>query len=256
VFVTLIPSSATGTVPDHFQFLSSTVINGTLAIDAGSIGFYLSAEEQSRIRQIILTHSHIDHVASLPIFVENAFEGRPDCVKVYGSSDVLDSVRRDLFNNRLWPDFLALSEGKEKFLGLVPFEAGQTRSLEGLQVTAIAINHVVPTVGYIVADEHAAVAFISDTGPTDEIWQRLNALPRLDAVFVECCFPNSLAWLAEVSKHLTPALLAAEVRKLTRPTRIIVVHIKARFRGEVIEELQALKLPGLEIGVFGKPYEF
>ena len=103
----------------------------------------------------------------------------------------------DLFNNTLWPDFLALSEGKDKFLCLAPLEAGQTRSLEGLQITAIAINHVVPTVAYIVSDERAAVAFVSDTGPTDEIWQRLNALPRVDAVFLECCFPDSLAWLAE-----------------------------------------------------------
>ena len=254
--VTLIPSSATGTVPDHFQYLSSTVINDTLAIDAGCLGFYGCARDQARIRHILLTHSHIDHLASLPVFAENAFEGRPDCVTIHASSAVLECLRRDVFNNILWPDFLALSEGKDKFLCLRPFEAGQTRTLDGLQITAIAINHPVPTVAYLVADERAAVAFVSDTGPTEEIWQRINTLTHLEAVFLECCFPNSMTWLANVSKHLTPALLADEVRKLTLPTRIIVVHIKSRFRDEIIAELQALKLTGLEIGRFGEPYEF
>jgi ribonuclease BN (tRNA processing enzyme) len=255
VKVTLIPSAATGTEPAQLQFLSSTVINDTLAIDAGCIGFYRTSQEQKRIRQVVLTHSHIDHIGSLPVFVENVFEGGPGGIVVHGSSQVLDCLRRDLFNNILWPDFLALSEGKDKFLHLAPFEAGQTRILEGLQVTAIAIDHTVPTVAYIVSDQRTAVAFVSDTGLTDEIWQRLNDLPRVDAVFVECCFPNSLDWLAEVSKHLTPRRLAAEVGKLNRPTRLIVVHIKPRFREEIIAELQALKLPGLEIGIFGTPYE-
>jgi cAMP phosphodiesterase len=254
VKVTLLPSSATGTAPDQLQFLSSAVINDTLAIDAGGIGFWGPASDQARIRQIFLTHSHIDHVASLPIFLENVYQGLPDCVTVHGSNHVLDCLRRDVFNNRLWPDFLALSEGEHKFLSLEPMEAGQTRSVEGLRITAVAINHVVPTVAYIVSDERTTVAFVSDTGPTEEVWQRLNALPRLDAVFLECSFPNSLTWLAELSKHLAPALFAIEVRKLTRPARIIAVHIKSRFRDQTITDLQSLQLPNLEIGVFGSAY--
>jgi ribonuclease BN (tRNA processing enzyme) len=256
VKITLVPSSATGTAQDQLQFLSTTVINDTLAIDAGCLGFHRSPQEQARVRQIALTHAHMDHIASLPIFVENAFEGRPDCVVVHGSTPVLNTLQKDVFNNQIWPDFVALSKGKDKFVALSAFEPDETRRLEGLQITAVSINHVIPTVGFIVSDEKVTVAFISDTGPTDEIWRRLNALPRLDAVYLECCFPNSLAWLADVSKHLTPALLAVEVRKLTRPTRIIVVHIKARFRNEVVAELQALKIPELEIGVFGTPYVF
>ncbi len=252
--VTLMPSSATE--PSQLQYLSSSVINDTLAIDAGCIGLCQSPAEQARIRQILLTHSHIDHIASLPIFLENVFDGRSDCVTVHGCPKTLECLRRDVFNNSLWPDFLTLSEGTEKFLGLAPLEPGQTRTVAGLQVTAVAINHVVPTLAYIVSDDKARLAFVSDTGPTDEIWQRLNALPRLDAVFLECSFPEELAWLADTSKHLTPRLLAAEVRKLSRPTRIIVVHIKARFRDQIIAELQALKVPGLEIGVFGTPYFF
>src|SRR4051812_19047374 len=121
--VTLLSSCVSGSSPDHFQFLSTTLINDTVAVDAGCLGFFGSPQEQARIRHVLLTHSHIDHLASLPVFVENVFENRPDCVTVHGSRAVLDACQRDLFNNRLWPDFVALSQTEGKFLELAPLEA-------------------------------------------------------------------------------------------------------------------------------------
>jgi ribonuclease BN (tRNA processing enzyme) len=176
---------------------------------------------------------------------------------VYGSQDVLDSCQNDLFNNRIWPDFIALSRDNDKpFLKLSRFEAGQTIELDGLRFTAVALDHVVPTVGYIVADQNASVAFVSDTGPTEAVWEAANAASNLKAVFVEACFPDRMEWLAKVSKHLTPTMLAGELKKLHRPARIIIVHIKARFQDEVVAELKALANPQLEIAQFGVPYSF
>lgn len=252
--LSLIPSSVGG--GDHYQFLSSSLVNDTIALDAGCIGFYRSAADQARVRHVFLSHTHMDHLASLPIFVENIFEGRTDCLTVHASQDVLDCCQRDLFNDRIWPDFVALSQGDQPFLKLARLEAGQTVEVEGLRISAVAIDHVVPTVGYVVADDHSAIGFISDTGPTDAIWDRLNAEPNLKAVFLETTFPNNLTWLATVSKHLTPGLTAAELKKLTRPARAIIVHVKARYQTEVIAELHALALPNLEIGRFDTPYEF
>jgi ribonuclease BN (tRNA processing enzyme) len=242
---------------EHYQFTSSTVINDTITIDAGCIGFCQSAQAQARIKHILLTHTHIDHVASLPIFVENAYEGKADCVTIHASANVLDSCQRDLFNDRLWPDFIGMSKNNDKpFLKVSQFEAGQTIELEGLRFRAVAIDHVVPTVGFLVEDQHSAVAFISDTGPTDEIWRVADATPNLKAIFLETTFPNELDWLAKVSKHLTPAMVASELKKLSRPIRVIIVHIKARFQTQVIAELQALGLPQLEIAQFAVPYSF
>src|SRR5262245_2733392 len=212
--------------PTHFQFTTSAVINETIAVDAGSLGFYLSPQEQARIRHVFLSHTHIDHVASLPIFVENAYEGKADCVTIHGSADVLDSCQRDLFNDRIWPDFIGLSKNSQKpFLKISRFDPGQTIELEGLRIRAISINHVVPTVGYLIEDAHSAVGFASDTGPTEEFWKVANETPNLKGVFIEACFPNHMSWLADVSKHLTPALLAEELKKLTRQVRLIIIHI-------------------------------
>jgi ribonuclease BN (tRNA processing enzyme) len=161
-----------------------------------------------------------------------------------------------LFNDRLWPDFVALSQGDKPFLRLSPFEAGQTVELDRLRITAVALDHVVPTVGYLLSDGQSSVAYVSDTGPTEEIWRRANALPDLRAVFLEATFPNEMAWLADVSKHLTPATFATEVRKLHRPVALFAIHLKARYQEQVAAQLQALGLPQLEVARFEVPYEF
>ncbi len=253
--ITLLPSAAGDSSPDQVQHTTSTLVNDTVVIDAGSVGFYGSAQDQARINHLFLSHSHIDHIGSLPIFVENSYEAGPQCVTIHANGHVLDVLQRDLFNERLWPDFITLSRGESPFLALDCMEPGQTRAVDGLQVTATPMTHVVPTQGYIVSEGGATVAVLSDTGPTEEVWRQLNALPRLDAVIVECCFPDPLAWLAEVSLHLTPRMLARELAKLRRPCRLIAVHLKPRYREEIIGEL-AQQLPQVEIGRFGVPYWF
>jgi ribonuclease BN (tRNA processing enzyme) len=252
VKVLLVPSAVPSTEP--FQYATAYLVNDTLAVDAGCVGFYGSAQDQARVRHVVISHTHMDHVASLPIFVENAYEGKRDCVTVHGSDAVLDCLRTDLFNNRVWPDFLAMSPPNAPFLKLSTLEADKAVELEGLRITPIAVNHVVPTLGFLLEDADAAVLIVSDTGPTDEIWRRANQMPNLKAVFLEACFPNQMQWLADVSKHLTPRTFADEVRKLHRPVPVYAVHIKARFRPQVVEELHALGLPNVHVGEFGRAY--
>jgi ribonuclease BN (tRNA processing enzyme) len=254
--VTLVPSAFSGGGTDPHQFSTSYLLNDTLAIDAGCLGFYRSPFDQARIRHVLLSHSHIDHIASLPIFIENAYEGKPDCVTIHGSDAVLDCLHKDIFNDRVWPDFIGLSKPQAPFLKLATLEADKAVELEGLRITPVTVDHVVPTFGFIVEDQGAAVVIPTDTGPTDAIWQRANATPNLKAVFLEATFPNNMTWLADVSKHLTPAKFALEVQKIQPPVALIAVHIKPRFRAQVVNELQALALPQLEIGQFAKPYQF
>ncbi|MDR3633571.1 MAG: 3',5'-cyclic-nucleotide phosphodiesterase [Isosphaeraceae bacterium] len=252
--VTIVPSSIASAGEEPSQYLISYLFNDTLAIDAGSLGLYGTPHAQAQIQHVLISHTHIDHTATLPIFIENAYEGKADCVTVHGSDAVLESLRHDMFNDRTWPDFVALSQGAAPFLKLARLEAGQTVELAGLRITPVAVNHVVPTLGFLVEDESVAVLIASDTGPTEELWRLANGSSKLKAVFLEAAFPNELAELASISKHLTPSLFGAEVRKLTRDATVVAVHIKARFRTAVLEELRALELPNLEIGVQGKVY--
>jgi ribonuclease BN (tRNA processing enzyme) len=254
--VILVPGWVSGGPERQQQYLTSLLVNDTVALDAGGLGFYRTPREQARVKHVFLSHSHQDHVASLPMFLDNTYSGDGDCVTVYGSAAVLDSLRSDVFNGRLWPNFIQLSAERPPYLKLRQIEAGETVEAGGLRVTAVPVVHTVPTFGFIVEDGAAAFVFSADTAPTEEIWQRANRTPHLKAVFLEATFPDEMAWLADVAKHLTPSQFLAEVRKLQRPVPVIAVHLHPRHRRQVIKELRALKLSNLQIGRFDWPYEF
>lgn len=254
--VTLVPSSESAGLRRRQQFLSTYLVNDSVAVDAGCLGLHGTPADQAKVKHLFLTHSHLDHIASLPAFLENVYRPGVPCVTVYGNAAVLDSLRRDLFNDRVWPDFIRLSELGPPFLRLQEIRSGQTIEVDGLRITAVAVNHSVPTLGYLFEDQGAAIVLPSDTGPTFEIWERANELPNLKAVFLEASFPNEMHELAEKTGHLTPALFREEVRKVKRPVRFIAVHIKAAVRERVVQELRALDLSNLEVGQFGRPYPF
>lgn len=254
--IMLVPSSVSAPGEVQGQFLTSILINDTLAIDAGCAGLYQTAKDQERLKHILISHSHIDHLGSLPILLDNVFDPTPESVTVHGSEAVLECLRKDIFNDRVWPDFIALSRPQARFVKLETLYPGKTVELEGLRITPVSVDHPVPTMGFVVEDQTSAVVFSSDTGPTDELWQVANTKPNLKAVFLEATFPTALSWLARESKHLTPPQFAQECRKLTRPVTVIAVHIKPRYYAQVVAELQALGLPNLVIGKPGVPYVF
>lgn len=253
MIVELLPSSVP---PFEAQFLVSFLVNGTVAIDAGPLGLLADLERQRRVRHIFLTHEHIDHLATLPIFLENVYDPGPECVEILAAPAVLAFLRQDIFNGRVWPDFFALSAESDRFVSGIPLEPGRTVERAGLTVTPLPVSHSFETLGMLVDDGRAAVAFPSDTGPTEAIWESLAGAPRLDAVFLEVSFPNSLAELAAATGHHCPATFVAEIRKLERPTRWIVVHRKPRYAAEIARELSALGLPDVELAVIGSPYAF
>ena len=247
--------SARGSGP-QYQYLISYLINDRIAIDAGCIGLMTPLAAQKRITDIVLSHAHIDHVASLPLLIDNVYQPGPSCPTVWGSAATLRSLRADLFNDRIWPDVIRLSESEAPFVQLSEFKANQTISLGPISITAVELQHVVPTFGFVVEDEEGAVAFVSDTAPTDAIWKKLNDTDNLRAVFLEASFPNSMAWLAEKSMHLTPGLFAVELQKLNHDVPIVVVHVKAEFHDLVLSELKALQLSNLQVGEVDHEYRF
>ena len=254
--VMLVPSSIASEGVDHDQYLTSLIINGTIAVDAGSLGFYGSVEEQSRVRHVLISHSHIDHIASLPIFLENCFDGRPDPVTIHASAQVIDSLQRDMFNGRVWPDFIGMSSPATPFVNVETIEPGRAIHLDGLTITPVMVNHLVPTLGFVIDDAHSTVVIASDTASTDEIWRVASTRPNLKGVFLEAAFPNRMAKLADLSKHLTPAGFGTEAAKIPRGTPIFAVHIKARFRDEILAELNDLGVDGMAVCEPGRVYEF
>ncbi len=240
----------------RFQYLVSYLVNDCIAIDAGCLGFGLPLAAQKRVSDIFLTHCHLDHVASLPIFLDNVYEYGPNCVTVHGSADALAVLQQDLLNDRVWPDFVALSTPTAPFLTLDQIVASQPISVGNVTITALPLRHVVPTFGFLVADKNSAVAIISDTYQGSGVWEDLATVPNLRAVLLECSFPNQLDWLADKALHLIPRSFAAEASQLPASVRIIAIHIKPAWYDAVVAELHALNMPNLEISQVGIEYLF
>lgn len=252
--ISLVPSSTSAESP--LQFLTSYILNDTIALDAGSIGFFRAPREQARVKHVLITHTHMDHVASLPIFLENVFSQGSECVTIHASEAVQETLKRDLFNNFLWPDFVNLAPNGVPFLKFSTLKPGVPVELDGLKFTPIPVDHVVPTLGFLIEDGNASVLIPSDTGPTEEIWQRASKAANLKAVFLEACFPNAMAGLAQISKHLTPSMFLGEVKKLKVPAALFAVHIKPLFHDKIVQELHELGLEKLSIARMGFDYVF
>lgn len=246
--VHILPASAAGT-PGHP--LTGFVIDGRLAVDAGPLGSVGTADEQAQITDVLLTHAHIDHIAGLPIFLDNVYRLAPACPAVHALPATLDALQSDIFNGRLMPDFIDMSRRMEPFVSVCPVVPDRPFAVGRYTVTPIPLRHTIPTVGYLIDDKTAAVAVLTDTGPVPEVLAALAHWPRLRAVFLECSFPDHMTELAGVTQHHTVGQFAEAVKQLPPTVRAFAVHVKPRYWNEAIAELSAFGLPNVTVGVGG-----
>lgn len=230
-----------GSTPRHRQ--TSFLIDGTVALDAGALTGSLSLEEQARIRAILVTHSHMDHVASLPFLVENVFGRVKGPIEVIAPPGVVLALKAHLFNDALWPDFTRIPNQLLPTVVFREVEEGVPFQIDGLTVVAVPVFHVVPTCGYVISDGRSSVVFSGDTGPTEAIWAEARRSPNLRAIFVECSFPDSMTPIAEISRHFTPASLRREMAKFPPGVPINLYHMKPPTLGELKAEIAALAEP-------------
>jgi cAMP phosphodiesterase len=237
------------------QRLTCYLIDDSVAVDAGSIAIALTAEQRGTVRDIIITHPHMDHIASLPIFIDDLYPILEEPIRVHATPEVIALLERDVFNWNVYPRFSELKNDFGPVMKYIPIPEGKEFKLAHLTVIALPVNHIVPTVGLIVSDGKSTVAFSSDTAETEEFWEAVNRIPHIDALLIEASFPNSMAHLAEVSRHFTPASLVQELNKLHHNgLDILAVHLKPAYRELIIEQLHALNLPNLNVMEPGRTY--
>jgi len=246
------PSSTDGRV----QLLTTYLINDTLAIDAGAIAIGLNHQEQLRIRSIIITHAHLDHVFSLPLYLTNLFEEIREPVNLYATQSDFDALQQYIFNHRVWIPLDMMKNAGVNLITFQPIKSGESFFTEGLKVTPVQVTHTILTHGLIVEDDRSALLFTSDTGATERIWQVANESDKLRAIFIDLSFPNRMTGLARVSQHHSPATLLEEMAKMKPDIPIYAVHVKAAYREQVIEEIESLNNPRIIVAEVGREYEF
>ena len=239
------------------QRLTCFLIDDCVAVDAGSLGIALTSDQRSKVRNIIVTHPHMDHIASLPIFIDDLYPTLTEPVRVHATPEVIELLERDVFNWNVYPRFSDLRNDYGPVMEYVPIPIGSAFPVAHLSVIAVPVNHIVPTVGLIVSDSSSSVAFSSDTAETDQFWDVVNNTPHLDALLIEASFPDNMAELAEVSRHFTPASLGRELKKLDHNgIDVLAVHLKPSYRDLIIRELYALNIPKLGVMEPGKTYSW
>jgi ribonuclease BN (tRNA processing enzyme) len=258
VKIQLLPSSFDDEgriVPE--QRLTCYLIDDRVAIDAGSVALGLTHAQRRAVRDLIITHPHIDHIATLPILIDDLFAALEQPLRIHATAEVIEQLERDIFNWTVYPRFSELCNDHGPVMEYVPLRLNEETAIAHLRVTPVPVNHIVSTIGMVIADGKTTLAFSSDTAETDDFWDLVNRTPRLDALLIECSFPNSMGQLAAASKHLTPATLATELRKLRhRNVDIFIVHIKPMYRETVLREIGALTIPRLHIMEPGRSYEW
>jgi ribonuclease BN (tRNA processing enzyme) len=227
------------------------LLDDDILIDAGTGVGDLPLEAMARIDHILVSHSHLDHILSIPLLADAVLRlreaaGRP-AIQIHALPETLQALRQHIFNGVIWPDFTQLPSPERPVLSLHPFELGQRLRLVGAdqqlrEIEVITASHTVPAVGFAVSGADGNWVFTGDTGPNPLLWQRLAGMPLAHLV-IETAFGDDEQRLAQVSRHLCPTALSRELAQLGGSVEVHITHIKPGEGAAVMGAVAALTTP-------------
>src|SRR5574337_1091204 len=234
------------------------LVNDTVMLDAGTITAALSIEAQSRITDVLISHTHLDHIKSVLFLADNIIGRIRKPVNIRAIPPVLNAIKKHLMNNIIWPDFTKIPTPENPVLAYAPMQLGKTQTVAGLKVKAIPMNHPVPAVGFLVGDGKSSFLYSADTGPNQLLWKEAARAKDLKGIIVDTSFPNSLDSIATLSCHFTPGQLHDDLTKarVGNDVPIYIYHVKPVHEDKVIGELKSLGRKNVKILQEGKTYNF
>lgn len=220
---------------------SAFLINDRTLIDGGTVGGALTVPEQLSIEHALVSHSHLDHIAGLVYLTDTlGFCEAGAAVTIASIDPVVSTLRSGVFNNILWPDFARIPHADVPVVKYRTLAEDVEQRVGDLWVTPVQVRHTVPTAGFILHDGSTGLVYSGDTGPTSALWEAARGLQGIRAVILECAFPNRLGPLAEIARHMTPALIRRELDKLPPDVPVWIFHVKPQFQEEITEEIERI----------------
>lgn len=220
---------------------TSFLLDDDLLVDAGTGVGDLTLEAMRLVADVVLTHSHLDHVAALPLMIDSVAASRNTPLRVHALPQTIAALERHIFNNQIWPDFTCIPSAESPFLKFFPIETGQVLSIGGKRVEVMPAVHTVPAVGYAISSEAGGSnwVFTGDTERNPAFWRRLNAMD-VGMLVIETAFSNREKELAHLSLHLSPNVLADELDNIAHDKQfpIYITHTKPAETGQIMEEVQ------------------
>lgn len=236
---------------------TSYLIDGVLLLDAGSVASGIPIEEQVKIKNILISHSHLDHISDLAFMADNCFGLKSEPFEVFANTSIHKAIKDHLLNDIIWPDFSKLPSVEHptlRFHNLIPekwIEIGEYR------IFPVPVNHPNGALGFIIERDEVSIVFTQDTAETELIWQHAKKAKNLKAIFTEVSFPNALSKVARDSQHHTPATMNEEIQKMPKDIPIFLGHLKPNYEKQLFYEIKALGNERLQIlGSVNKEYTF
>lgn len=206
---------------------TSLLIDDDILIDAGSGVGDLTLEEMAKIRHVFVTHTHLDHIAFLPLMVDSIFEQIKVPIVIHGLPETIAGLQNHIFNWVIWPDFACLPTPDRPVMTYQVEQPGTTCDMDGRRFELIPVNHIVPTVGYRVESPTGrSFAFSGDTATNDTLWAALNAHAGLDVLLMEAAFGDDHEALSRAARHYCAKTLGQDIGKLRHNPAIYLTHPK------------------------------
>ncbi|MDM0014136.1 3',5'-cyclic-nucleotide phosphodiesterase [Variovorax sp. J22P168] len=222
---------------------TSFLVDSDLLVDAGTGVGDLSLDEMAGIDDVLLTHSHLDHIAALPLMLDAIASRRTRPLRVHALCATIEALRAHVFNNVIWPDFSSIPSVDSPFVRFHKVEVGQqlqlgTRALKHVEV--LPAVHTVPACGYAVRSVAGTRhwVFSGDTERNAPFWERVNQID-VAMLVIETAFSDREQALAQRSLHLSPATLAGELARIApgRDYPIYITHTKPAETGEIMSQI-------------------
>jgi cAMP phosphodiesterase len=218
---------------------TSFLIDTDMLIDAGTGVGDLSLQEMRRIDSVFLTHSHLDHVAALPLMVDAIAAQRDTALKIYALKGTIEALQTHIFNDVIWPDFTQLPTPDQPYIRFHEIEVGQTLQCGLRQIEVLPAVHTVPAAGFAVKADKSHWIFTGDTERNPAFWRRINQL-EVHMLVIETAFCRREAALAQRSLHLSPDMLVSELEQIDANKKfpIYITHTKPAQTEQIMSEIR------------------
>jgi ribonuclease BN (tRNA processing enzyme) len=218
---------------------TSFLIDGELLVDAGTGVGDLTLEEMCGIDNVLLTHSHLDHVAALPLMVDTIASQRKTPLKIHALGGTIAALKKHIFNNEIWPDFTSIPSPEAPFIRFHEIRVGQTLRFGDKLVEVLPAVHTVPAAGFAVTAGRGCWVFTGDTERNPQFWERVNQL-NVAMLVIETAFSNREKDLALRSLHLSPMVLANELDCIAKGKNypVYITHTKPAETEQIMNEVQ------------------
>jgi ribonuclease BN (tRNA processing enzyme) len=219
----------------------TVLIDDIMAVDAGSLVSTLSFKDQKKIKAILLTHQHYDHMRDVPA-IGMSMAMMKSSIDVYGAEPVRNALFTYLINDPLYMDFTKKPKDNPS-MRIHTIEPGKKETIAGYEVLPVPVMHSVLATGFQITSPDGKKVFItSDTGPgLAETWRQISP----DTLITEVTTLNKGDEFARDHGHLTPALLQKELESFKTIhnylPKIVLMHLNPFDEKAIKNELRVVE---------------